>query len=92
MEERRTIPDEKLEALLNRLRKNMPTTKCPSGNKITRLCNNPKCKSALRCGDKSCKDCGKALHKICSLVPLEDMTDMLNDRAEECRNFIYKLF
>lgn len=52
--ERKHLPDEKLEAMLNRLRKEVPDLKCSSGNKITRLCNNPKCKSAPRCNALAC--------------------------------------
>ena len=68
--EEKHLPDEKLEAMLNRLRAKVPHIKCPSGNKIDKLCTNPKCKSALRCDDKECKNCGKTLHKVCGNITL----------------------
>ena len=70
MEEKPYLPDEKIEAMLNRLRKVTPDIKCPSGNKVIKLCNNPKCKSALRCGSKECKNCGKTVHLACGYIML----------------------
>jgi hypothetical protein len=72
------LPDEKLEAMLNRLRFKVPNIKCPSGHKVTRLCVSSKCNNALRCDDEKCKDCGRTLHKICGFMPLKDMTDLMN--------------
>ena len=64
--------------MLNKLKKKNPNIKCPSGNKIDKLCVNPKCKSAMRCGDRKCKDCGKDLHKTCGNISLEDITETIN--------------
>ena len=52
MKEESFMADEKLEAMLNCLKKTVPDILCPSGNKVTKLCNNLKCNNALRCGDK----------------------------------------
>lgn len=90
-EEGRDLPDEKIEAMLNHLKKEVPNIKCPSGNRTVKLCNNPKCKYALMCNDKKCKDCGKDVHRACPIVYLEDVTELINDRAEECRDFFLKL-
>ena len=85
MKEESFMADEKLEAMLNCLKKTVPDILCPSGNKVTKLCNNLKCNNALRCGDKQCANCGKALHKTCGHITLEDITEVINERAEGCR-------
>ena len=68
MEEKPFLADEKLEAIINRLRKEVPHIRCPSGNTITKLCTGSKCESALRCPSKECKDCGKIVHKACASI------------------------
>jgi hypothetical protein len=60
--------------MLHRLRKEDPNIICPSGKKVTKICTNPTCKIALRCGDGRCKTCGKEAHVGCISMPLEDIT------------------
>jgi hypothetical protein len=79
-------------AMLNRLRKKIPNLLCPSGNQITRLCTNHICKTAIRCGSINCDSCGKNVHVGCGSIQLEEMTELINDRAEGCREFVYKIF
>jgi len=88
----RHLPDEKLEAMLNRLKKDVPNLTCSSGNIITRLCINPKCKSAARCNSLNCNDCGKKVHLGCGYILLDELTEMLNDRTEVNREFILNIF
>ena len=78
MEEPRYIPDEKLEAMLNRLKKQISDINCPSGNRVVKLCISPKCAQALRCTDKECGSCGKGTHKLCGSVGLDELTDSVN--------------
>ena len=78
MEEPRYIPDEKLEAMLNRLKKQIPDINCPSGNRVAKLCISLKCAQALRCTDKECGSCGKGVHKFCGSVSLEEITEGIN--------------
>jgi|JI10StandDraft_1071094.scaffolds.fasta_scaffold1273746_1 hypothetical protein len=43
------INDEKLEAMLDSLMVADPEILCGSGNRIVKICSNPKCKMALQC-------------------------------------------
>jgi hypothetical protein len=72
--------------MLDRLRKEDPNIICPaSGNRVTKMCINPDCKIALRCGDGKCKACGKETHVGCLSMPLEEVTELINDRTEAYR-------
>ena len=85
------LPDEKMKAMLNRLRPKTPNIRCPSGNKINRLCISAKCKNALRCADEECKDCGKKLHRLCGFVPFDYITEAIHERTDSCRLFVMKM-
>lgn len=85
------INDEKFEAMLDSLRVAEPEILCNSGNKIVKICVNPKCKVALQCAEPFCKDCGINVHQMCPSFPLAAITQILNSRADKYKEFISKV-
>ena len=66
---------------------------CPaSGDQINRVCLNHKCKNSLRCSELGCNMCGKATHPLCNSVELDEITEMINDRLQACKDFMRGIF
>lgn len=82
MEEYISIRDKKVKEILNNLKKQVPDVRCPAGKKVIKLCVYPHCKSALRCGDKECKNCSQTAHRICNAISLEEFTQKINEKVE----------
>ena len=91
-EEKNHYADEQLEAMLHKLKKEDPNILCPSGKKVTKMCMNPSCKIALRCSDSKCKTCGKETHQSCLSIPMEEITELINDKIENCREIMAGIF
>ena len=51
-----------------------PNILCPEGNKVTKVCMNPKCKIALRCDSLTCKSCGIEVHHGCLSIAFKEIT------------------
>lgn len=65
---------------------------CRSKHKITRVCVNPKCKVSLMCSEEECPHCGNNVHRLCSLIPLNNFTKVLNDKISAYKEFAFNIY
>ena len=77
---------------LSLLRLRNPDLKCTaSGQSISKLCLNPRCRYSLRCSQLNCRCCGKEVHPLCSSVSLDELTEMINDYLNTCKGLTHEL-
>ena len=77
---------------LSLLRLHNPDLKCrASGQSISKLCLNPRCRYSLRCSQLNCSSCGKEVHPLCSSVSLDELTEMINDYLDSCKGLTHEL-
>lgn len=80
-------------AVFQRIRKQTPDIRCLSNNKITALCTNSKCPSALACSNPQCKHCGISVHSRCPrMVPMEQLTEMVNQKTKVWGTILINMF
>jgi CRISPR/Cas system-associated protein Csm6 len=73
------ISDELLQAWLEKFKAGEPQRKCAKGNRVVRLCINPKCKEALMCNEPECAKC--EAHEVCPTILLSGLGKMINERV-----------
>ena len=64
---------------------------CLDDGKIEKMCINTKCNFALLCAKKDCPSCIKK-HKLCPITKLSTLTNLLNDRVSNYRDFMLNVF
>ena len=91
MEVKKHCSKEALDEVFLTFKKVDPELRCPSNNRISVFCTNPNCQRSLRCLDNHCQYCSNHSHPNCVSVLLDNLTKLINLRADRGRELMSKI-
>lgn len=88
MRQEELYSDQQLQALFSEYKIVEPELQCDKQRKIYRMCVNSECqKHALICQDLQCESCGIKHHRLCVSLPLQVLTQILNETTQKQKDF-----